>query len=185
MFKHLLWVVLFTIFSFPKAHAFVFIEPLVGYSTGTLKMDASHMGLSLRDSLDLKGLNYGVRGGLQLGGLQLGVDYVQNDLKASGSSLDLEDEEFKVQELAAFLGYRFWFMRLYGGVIFRADAKDSDLDPGVGFKAGLSFYALRHVALNLEYKKVNFGYITDPDTGVVIDTEYDQVALLLSFPFGT
>ena len=51
MFKHLLWVVLFSIFSFPKAHAFVFIEPLVGYSTGTLKMDASHMGLSLRDSL--------------------------------------------------------------------------------------------------------------------------------------
>src|SRR5690606_285060 len=124
MFKHLLWVVMFTFFSFPKAHAFLFIEPLVGYSTGELKFDATYFGMSLTETVDVKGLNFGVRGGLQLGNWQLGLDYIQNNLKASNGDLGFDDEDFKVKELAAFLGYRFWYMRLYGGLIFSADTDD-------------------------------------------------------------
>lgn len=183
MLKHLLWVVLLMTFSFPKAHSFVFIEPLVGYSTGSLQVDASYMGINLRESVDIKGLNYGIRGGFQFGGFQLAADFVQNNLKASGSSYDFEGEETKIKEYAGLLGYRFWYMRVYGGLIFRAEIEEENLDPGIGYKAGLSFYIFRNVALNLEYRHVRFD--TDIDSsGVIIETEYNQVAFLLSFPFG-
>ena len=84
--------------------------------------------------------------------------------------------------MAAFLGYRFWFMRIYGGVIFKADLEDSEIDSGKGVKAGLSFYAFRHLALNLEYRTVKFMSFVS-DEGVIMDTDYSQVALLVSFPF--
>lgn len=58
MFKHLLWVILLTSFSIPTAQALVFFEPLVGYSTGSLSIDATDTFGSgqASDELDIKGL---------------------------------------------------------------------------------------------------------------------------------
>jgi hypothetical protein len=72
-------------------------------------------------------------------------------------------------------------LRLYGGYIFSADLKDSDADPGTGVKAGLSFYALNHMAISLEYRTVEF----DPFSadGLLMDMNYSTTALMLSFPF--
>ncbi|MFP5386039.1 MAG: hypothetical protein ACLGHN_08180 [Bacteriovoracia bacterium] len=63
-----------------------------------------------------------------------------------------------------------------GGYIFSADLEDSELDPGKGFKAGLSFYALRNLALNLEYRNVELDEVVD-------EIKYSQLAFMLSFPF--
>lgn len=182
MFKHLLWVVLFSFFSFPKAQALIFIEPIVGYSIGELKLDASSWGTSFTDEFDLKGVNFGGRGGLELGNWQLGIDYLQNNYEIFDGHMAYDDNDSKAKELAAFLGYRFWFMRIYGGVIFKADLLDSGMDPGKGVKAGLSFYAFRHLALNLEYRTVSFNSVNDD--GILMDIDYNQIAFLVSFPFG-
>ena len=83
----------------------------------------------------------------------------------------------KTTEWTALLGYRFNYFRLYGGYIFSADLEDvDDLDPGQGLKAGLTFYALRHLAFNLEYRMVEVNEAIN-----VI--KYSQVAFQLSFPF--
>lgn len=184
MLKGVLSVLIFSLFTLSTAHALVFIEPMVGYATGSLKVDASDImsSASLSDSFDLKGLNYGVRGGLDLGGFQLGLDYVQNKLEASdGSQVELDDNDFEVTELAALIGYRFWFLRLYGGYIFSADLKDSEVDPGEGVKFGLTFYALKHMAISLEYRKVEFDPISED--GLLMTFDYNTTALMLSFPF--
>lgn len=185
MLKGFLSFILFSFITMTSAHALVFIEPMVGYATGSLELDATDImsSASLSDSFDLKGLNYGVRGGLDLGGFQLGLDYVQNKLKASdGSQIELDDNDFEVTELAGLIGYRFWFLRLYGGYIFSADLKDSDVDPGQGVKFGLTFYALKHMAISLEYRKVEFDPISDE--GLLMTFDYSTTALMLSFPFG-
>lgn len=185
MIKLLCNIVLLSFLMVPKAHAVAFIEPLLGYSTGELNVDASDIlnNISASDTFDLKGPGYGIRGGLELGGFQLGVDYILNKLKASnGSEFDLDDDSFEVNELAALIGYRFWFLRLYGGYIFSADLKDSDVDPGQGVKAGISFYALSHMAISLEYRTVEFDP-TSSDGGLLLDMNYSTTAVLLSFPF--
>lgn len=72
---------------------------------------------------------------------------------------------------------------MYGGYIFDAKLKDSDGDSGNGVKAGITFYALSHLAISLEYKTVEL----DPffsDDGLLIDMNYSTTALMLSFPFG-
>jgi len=186
MFKGLLSVLFFSFFTLSSAHALVFIEPMVGYATGETNVDASDIlnNISASDTFDLKGLNYGIRGGLELGGFQLGLDYIQNNLKASGGSeFELDDDNFKVTELAALIGYRFWFLRLYGGYIFDAKLKDSDADSGKGVKAGITFYALNHLALSLEYRTVELDPFSSDD-GFLIDMNYSTTALMLSFPFG-
>jgi hypothetical protein len=166
-------------FSISPAKA-VFIEPFFGYATGDLDLTASAMlsSTTLSDSFDIKGANYGVRAGFEPGNFQLGAEYLFNNFTASGGSIPLEDDKLRVQEISLFLGYRFWHMRVYGALT-SADDSDSDLS-GEGFKAGLSFYPLKNIALNLEYKTIEMTGLVDT---VFMDANYDTLALLVSFPF--
>lgn len=179
MFKHLFWVFLLMFFTITKAQALVFIEPVIGYGTGSLTYDYDDLidpTESYSDEVDLKGIGYGARGGFEFGNWQLGAEYMQHKLKISGGDI-LEDDDFNTTEWTALLGYRFNYFRLYGGYIFSADLEDvDDLDPGQGLKAGLTFYALRHLAFNLEYRMVEVNEAIN-----VI--KYSQVAFQLSFPF--
>lgn len=181
MLKRLALLMLFITCLTQKAQAIVFIEPIIGYGTGSMSSkyeDLLDPSLSYDEEFDLKGLGYGLRGGLEMGNWQLGAEYTQHKLKVSGGSSDVEldDDEFNTTEMAALIGYRFNFFRIYGGYIFSADLEDSELDPGKGFKAGLSFYALKHMALNLEYRTVELDE-------VINEIQYSQTALILSFPF--
>lgn len=181
MLRHLVWMLLLATITLHKAQAIVFVEPMVGYGTGSLTFDFHDITdptISASDEFDLKGLGYGVRGGFEFGNWQLGAEYMAHQLKASGGNgtLILDDDTFKSKEYTALIGYRFYFFRLYGGYIFKADVEDSDMMSGNGFKTGLSFYALRNMALNLEYRLVTLDE-------VATKLEYSQLAFMLSFPF--
>lgn len=184
MFRFLGLGIVLTFLTISSANAIVFIEPFGGYATGTFGIKATDIGsgMSISEDLDMKGLNYGARGGLELGGLQLGLDYVQNNLEIDdGKDIELDDDEFKVTEMAAFLGYRFWFARIYGGYIFSADIDDSDFDPGTGFKFGGTFYAFEHLAISLEYRSVDVK--SENIEGIKLDPDYNTTAILVSIPF--
>lgn len=172
---------LFLTISSAKA---VFIEPMLGYTTGSLDITGTVVFPSpatISDSYDLKGSSYGVRAGFEPGNFQLGAEYMLNNLTTSGGTVVKEDDKLRMKELSAFLAYRFWFMRIYTGLIFSADDNDSDMD-GSGFKGGLSFYPFKNLALNLEYKTVD---LIGASEGVMMDATYDTLSILVSFPFSS
>ncbi|MBY0515313.1 MAG: hypothetical protein K2P81_00285 [Bacteriovoracaceae bacterium] len=172
-----LFFVLFSLSYFQKAHAIAFIEPTVGYASGNVQ--AKIVGSTTQKGTS-SGLNYGVRGGLSLLGLQIGADFVRNNLSNGGDF----DGNSAYNETAAFLGYRLLFLRLYGAYIFNAGTDGTDgMDPGKGFKVGGTFYAFSNLALNLEYRAVNYDKYTDPSTSAEVTFSYNTLALLLSFPF--
>lgn len=85
-------------------------------------------------------------------------------------------EKFQVNELGGFVAFKFSYFRLYGSV-FDAQAKDYN---GFGFKGGLSFFLFSNVALNAEYKKIDFnGEMTDAG---VSSNGYEAASIHLSFP---
>lgn len=182
MLRHLVWMFFLVTLTIHKAEALVFIEPQVGYGTGSMSFEYNDIfdpSMSFSDDFDLKGIGYGAKAGFELGNWQLGAEYMEHKLKVSGGSgtFQIDDDNLDTKEYTALIGYRFSFFRLYGGYIFNVDFGDSsDLDAGAGFKAGLSFYALRNMALNLEYRNVE-----NNEVATVI--KFSQVAFLLSFPF--
>ncbi len=178
-----------------SAHALVFVEPMIGYATGSSEFkytDSADPTANAKDEPDIKGLNYGIKGGVDLGGLQLGAEYMQNNLKKSGANKDFwagkYEDSFRATEMSALLGYRFWFARIYGGYIFssKLNKKDSagiDFKTGNGHKFGFTFYALSHLALSLEYRNVKFDDHSYPPSGKQ-SLNYNTTALIVSFPFG-
>lgn len=172
-------VFLFT-FTTTPAKAFL-LEPFLGYSTGNLDVtaDAIFGSGSISDSYDLKGPSYGLRAAFEPGNFQIGAEYLVSSFETSGGEIVDDGEKFNVQEIAAFLGYRFWYMRAYLGAILNAKDRDSDLDGG-GLKVGLSFYPFKHMAINLDYRKVEMNGAMD---GVMMDADYNVTSLMVSFPF--
>ncbi len=168
------------IFSALPAKAF-FIEPFVGYSTGSLDVTADVLipPTSIEDSYDLKGPTYGLRAGFEPGSFQLGAEYLLSKFETSGGELVEDGEELNVEEISAFLGYRFWYMRVYLGATLEAKDKDSDLE-GSGIKVGLSFYPFKNMALNFDYRKVE---LDGALKGVLMNADYDVMSFLVSFPF--
>lgn len=154
-----------------RAEAFLFIEPQLGYSTGTFKYIATQGSNFVSVSESLKGPSFGAKGGFEFGFLQLGLDYLQTNATIDG-------EKDKLTETAAIIGLRFSWFRLYGGAIFSAKEEDTK---GTGAKAGLSFYALENLAINLEYRFIDyepFDYL-----GFEVNADYGATALMLSVPF--
>lgn len=169
---------------FFSSQASIFIEPVVGYANGSVDFEISPLlGLgSLGEKVDVRGLSYGGRAGIEFSKFQIGIDYMVNDHRVSnGDIFQFEDKEFKTKETALFLGYRFWFARIYAGLIFDTKLEDSELDSGHGYKAGLTFYALRNVALSVEYKEVDFAGLTSLSS--FNHASYKNISFLLSFPF--
>jgi hypothetical protein len=172
-----LFCLLLSFASFEKAHAIAFIEPMVGYGSGNLtgKIDGFETQKGTQS-----GLNYGARGGLSLLGLQLGGDFIRNNMTNGG---DFEGKS-SFNEMAAFFGYRLLFLRVYGAYIFDAGTDGRDgMDPGKGFKVGGTFYALTNLAFNLEYRTVNYEKYFDADVGADVTFSYNTLAVMLSFPF--
>ena len=171
---------LLIVFHCQSSHAIVFVEPLLGYVMGAYHAELEVSGSPVSLDSKISGLTYGGRAGLSLRGLQLGLDYAKNEFKVA------EEEDFGVKkimtdETALFLGYHFYFLRLYAGYIFDVKLKDTDFDSGKGFKAGLSFYVFKNLALSIEGRSINMDEFTDK-FGDKVDGSYTNVAFLLSVP---
>lgn len=166
--KKLALVALLGFFAFTtNTFARIVVEPQVGYTFGSL--DPNQSGAS---TMDLKGFNFGAKLYYESIAWFLGVDYNYN-------KLDVEDlnDDLTNNEIGAIAGLNLArFFKLYGGYIFSNSAKIGSEKPDhkSGYKVGLSFLALRNVAIGAEYKRVD--YKDDPF--------YTGTTLLVSFPFG-
>lgn len=162
-----------------KSHAFL-IEPFLGYSTGS--MDISGESLLpyafVSDTYKMAGSAFGIRLAFEPGNFQLGGEYFSGKYKMTEGELVTQESKFNTSELGLFLGYRFWYMRLYSSFLIVTD-RDSSL-AGQALKAGLSFYPLTHLALNIEVTKASLDGIEE---GVMMDANYTVTTFLVSFPF--
>lgn len=155
-----------------SSFAGIVIEPQVGYSTGTIDP-----GISGVDKIDLSGMNLGAKLYYNTPTWFLGMDYNNNNLKVKDS-----DDNLKNNEIGAIVGFNIsYFFKIYGGYIFSNSAKvgELDLEHSSGYKAGLSFLALRHLAIGLEYKKIGY-----KDVSGLNDPFYTATTFFVSFPFG-
>ena len=178
--KKLIFAVL--LMSSLSAHALVFFEPMVGYSTGKLDSAVNDGSSTTNFKFDLAGLGFGARGGVSLFGLQLGLDYLQNNYTAKIDSLNYKDD-LKLTETSLFVGYRLLFFRLYGAYMLDSSSDgDDDVKLDSGLKFGATFYALTNLALSLEMRQAKYKEYTDSD-GDKVNSKYNTMALLLSFPF--
>ena len=174
------WILLALIMTSFSAHALVFIEPMIGYSTGKLESKTND---DPTFKFDLAGAGYGARLGVSLVGWQLGLDHMQNNYKVELKSQNYS-EDIKLSETGLFLGYRLMFFRLYGTYVFSGnddgDGEKAKFDSGL--KVGATFYALSHLALSLEMRQMKYKELIDSD-GDRINTKYNSMALVVSFPF--
>lgn len=172
-------VIIYIMLTLP-AKAFL-LEPFAGYSTGSLDISADVIfgNASISDTYDLKGPTFGLRAAFEPGDFQIGAEYLVTRFTTSGGELLDDGKKLNVEEISAFLGYRFWYMRIYLAGILRAKDKDSDLD-GSGLKAGLSFYPFKNMAVNIDYRTVEMNGILE---SVMMDVDYSATTLSVSFPF--
>lgn len=151
----------------------IVVEPQVGYTFGTI--DPNQSGTS---TSDIKGFNIGAKLYYEAPAWFAGVDYNYNNLDIKDGLDDLSNNE-----IGALVGLNFArFFKLYGGYIFANSAKAGDYKPDHkdGYKVGISFLALRNVAIGAEYKKVSY----KEEAGQSGDPFYTGTTLLVSFPFG-
>lgn len=166
----------FTLMFSVRAHALVYVEPSLGYFNGRYHYEENFQGAIEAQTYSDHGLSYGGRLGLSWLGFQLGPEYLRNNLTIDGDAVN-------INEWAVLLGYRFWYLRMYAGYIYKADIADSRYEAGSGPKYGLSFYLYRFMALNLEYRSVVFPTYKDPTYELRLKNDYAGLALSLSFPF--
>ncbi len=167
---------MFVLVSMPQAFALLYVEPSLGYFSGGYKFEQNFQGDIEKESYSNHGLSYGGKVGFSWMDLQLGPEYLRNNLQIDGDAVN-------INEWSLILGYRIIFFRLYAGYIYKAEIQDSKYEPGKGHKFGLTFYMYRHMALNLEYRYVKYETYDVPGFDLTYKNEYAGYALMLSFPF--
>ena len=176
----ILFSLLLAFMAFDRAHALVFIEPMLGYSTGKLETKTND---NAPFKFDLAGIGFGARAGVSLGGLQLGLDHMQNNYTVKLAAANYSDK-LSLSETGLFVGYRLMFFRLYGTYIFSGndDGEGEKMKFDSGLKLGATFYALSHLAISLEMRQAQYKELIDSD-GDRINAKYNTMALVVSFPF--
>lgn len=172
--KKLALVALLGFFAFTtNTFARIVVEPQVGYTFGTFDFNDSAF-----ENADFDGFNLGAKLYYESYAWFAGVDYNYNKLKSKDLSDDLTNNE-----IGAIVGLNFArFFKIYGGYIFANSPKAGSYKPDHkdGYKIGLSFLALRNIAIGAEYKKVSF----KKEPGQSSDPFYTGTTILVSFPFG-
>ncbi len=173
-----------------KTHADVLIEPVIGYSIGEFKTQTEDSFYTESESNDsLHGITYGGRLGLQILALQFGLDFL-------GGFLSVEGEKKKINEVGAFIGYKFpAFMRIYAGYIPFSNAEGEDYTVGTitggGYKIGLEFFLLPPLNLNIEWRSIknlfkpgssSVAIEKSSNTDPTIEAEYSALMIALSIP---
>jgi hypothetical protein len=167
---------LFAFSATASLHASILVEPLIGYNLNTKFGDGGG-----------KGMGYGGKLGYQSeGGLQIGVDYLKSSISMKDD--DIYDANVDLTETSFFLGYKTDFFKIYGGLIFGAEAETKLIDGqkltfenGGGQKIGLGFTGLKYIHINLEYRTGKFDQIKLSGEDVGSD-KYSAVMLSLSIP---
>ncbi len=173
-----------------KTHADILIEPVIGYSVGEFKTQTDVDFYTESESKDsLHGFTYGGRLGLQILALQFGLDYL-------GGFLSIDGEKKKINEVGAFIGYKFpTFMRIYAGYVPFANAEGEDYTLGTitsgGYKIGLGFSLLPPLNLNIEWRSIknlfkhgssSVAIEKSSNTDPTIEAEYSALMIALSIP---
>lgn len=176
-----------------KTYADILIEPVIGYSIGEFKTQTETSYSTVSESNDsLNGFTYGGRLGLQILAVQLGLDFL-------GGFLSIDGEKKKINEVGAFVGYKFpAFLRIYAGIVPFASAEGEEYTvgtiTGAGYKIGLGFSLLPSLNLNIEWRSIKNLYHNDLDSTSVesnskssvsnqtIEAQYSALMIAFSIP---
>jgi hypothetical protein len=181
-----LCILILTVLFINPVSAGVLIEPLVGYSFGSIKGD---QGSGKSESVT--GPSFGGRLGYQNLGFQLGLDYLNSSYSVSNNDYS----SLKTSEWGGFVGFEFpILLRVYAGYIFSATGAtkydtgaggdvDLDFQKGSGTKFGIGFTGLPFVDINFEYRKSSYNEYKLAGTKYDDSTNFNAYMISLSFPF--
>lgn len=167
-----------------SAHAFLYLEPYVGYEQSTVK---SHIkgtapapinAFDLEDGDSLHGGVFGGRAGLSFLLLAAGVDYSMGTL----SDTDVKDLGAFVQVTLP-LGIKFGATYIIASELKGEDDGVSTVFKGSGLKLGIGYSFLPFIRMNLDY--INATYDEATSSGVTftsVDVKRSGGMLSLSIP---
>ena len=135
-----------------EAWAGVYVEPFVGYASGTTDFNTKISTNSITVSSSFTGLGYGARAGFKTMMFAFGGEYAEGDFKyKSGGG-------FKPKDIGAFIGvFAPLGFRAWGTYFFSAKAGSIK---GKAYKLGIGYRFARFMALNLEYLAHSYNDIT-------------------------
>jgi hypothetical protein len=181
---NLLGVLLVAAVLFGKeiSQAGIYIEPYLGYESGTNKGEFTVTSLGTSEvDLDVSGLGYGAKLGYSLSNLTFGVDYQMAKLteKEEGA----EDDESDYTDLGVFFSYGMSSFKLNLGYMLNSkiDADDVTLE-GSGFKVGVTYSGFSPVNINLDYISSTYDQITveGVDSSLITDEDLKRSSVMLS-----
>lgn len=177
-----------------STQARVFLEPYLGYHSGTFKAQPN-MGSESKS--DITGLGYGLKIGYTFSSsLWFSADAYSGSLKAKDSSGTNPDSDVVPLQLAGLIGFQSSSgLKFYAGYIFDDQIKNKDslstsVLKGTGYKAGLGYKLKQNIAFNLDYISDHFTTFKDEGSGMSFDMDslfssHSSSALTfnISFPF--
>lgn len=162
----------------PSAHALIFIEPTIGYESGSLEQTIKYTnGTSTITPLDVSGVSYGAKAGLSFGRLFFGGEYTGANLQGPGGAGGI-----KPKDAGALAGIRLPLkIRIWGEYIF--SAKSTGVE-GKGYKAGASLGLLPLFDVNAEYifRKYDKYTGTSLPAGAAYNMDVKTYRIAVGFP---
>lgn len=169
-----------TLFAW-KAYSGIELEPYVGYEFSDSDDDVN--GNSSFTQLDL-----GARVGFSILMFSAGVDY----MNGTGDG-EFDDSTVEYDTTASELGAYFKFtfpilIQTYATYILDAELEQdyssgsSFTLNGSGYKVGVGFTGLPFIAINLEYKAINYDEFESGSTTADIDADYSTYGVFVSLP---
>ena len=185
-----LLIAVFMIIFSQMSRANIYLEPYVGYGTGSFKADYTDalMGTGLVDG-KIKGVAYGGKLGTSYGVVALGVDVMgvdwQDDFTNTVSNATGKSK-MKGMLPGAFLGIKLPMIK-FGATYFFSSKIKEEFDGGgsaeiknSGFKVGLGYSGIPFFAINVDYVALNSS-AADFDAGAGGMGSFDTFSSKLSF----
>ncbi len=144
---------------------FIWAQPYFGYGfgSGNLAQVSTAGTLVSTNDININGLMFGARGGLELGGFRLGLDYTRQFGKRTfdyGDSAAIVSNP-AVSAVNSMLGFSLGCdipqtpLQAFGAHYFTADIQSQMPTTGKGWGAGISFMLINPFILIAEYRWLN------------------------------
>jgi Outer membrane protein beta-barrel domain len=161
-----------------SAHAGIYLEPYLGYLSGTSTQQGSEDG-------KMKGVAFGARAGYSILGLAFGAEYATGQLKDDSTP----ENDLTPADAGVFVGYTFPILfRAYATYFPKSKWKSDDGTnsydlEGKAMKLGVGFTGLPLVVINLEYLTNEFNKFDGQDLTNKIEGKAYMLSVSLPLDF--